>query len=210
MRIPRLVLTGLLLFAACDAKTPPDAAKPAGAQTGNKPATPPANTPANVGKAPSADDGLVPVQKPVQTPGAMQGPPRPPNPDMDAGIKELMARPELPVPSISIQHVLISFAGTGTKATRTKDEAKALALKVYAEVVAGADFNEIVRKYTDDSAPGVYTLSNNQNQKDLASRARMVKSFGDVGFRLGVGEIGVAPFDPGASRFGWHIIKRLK
>jgi parvulin-like peptidyl-prolyl isomerase len=38
----------------------------------------------------------------------------------------------------------------------------------------------------------------------------MVKSFGDVGFRLKVGEIGVATWDATASPFGWHIIKRVK
>jgi len=60
-----------------------------------------------------------------------------------------------------------------------------------------------VKQYTNDSAPGIYPMTK-------AGRAAMVKSFGDVGFRLKVGEIGVGVWDATASPFGWHIIKRLK
>ena len=34
--------------------------------------------------------------------------------------------------------------------------------------------------------------------------------FGDVGFELEVGEIGMADYDPEKSQYGWHIIKRLE
>ena len=40
-------------------------------------------------------------------------------------------------------------------------------------------------------------------------RSAMVSAFGDVGFDLEVGELGLATFDADASPFGWHIIKRL-
>ena len=125
---------------------------------------------------------------------------------MDADIKALMAKPEQADESIEIQHILISFQGAPrmpASVTRTKDEAKALAQKVYAEVIGGGDFLTLVKQYTNDSAPGIYPLTK-------AGRARMVKGFGDVGFRLKVGEIGVAPWDAAASPFGWHIIKRVK
>jgi parvulin-like peptidyl-prolyl isomerase len=127
------------------------------------------------------------------------------NADMDAAIKELMAKPEQPVDEIVIQHILISFQGAPKMrgVTRTKEEAKVLAEKVYAEIVAGGDFDALLKQYTNDSAPGIYPL----NQ---TTRRDMVKSFGDVGWRLKVGEIGVAPWDATASPFGWHIIKRLK
>src|SRR5580765_5521362 len=80
------------------------------------------------------------------------------NPDMDAAIKELMAKPEQAVDSITIQHSLISFQGAPrmTGVTRTKDEAKVLAQKVCGEVVAGGDFDALVKKYTNDSPPGIY------------------------------------------------------
>ncbi len=32
----------------------------------------------------------------------------------------------------------------------------------------------------------------------------------DVSFSLNVNEIGMATYDPAASKYGWHIIKRLK
>jgi parvulin-like peptidyl-prolyl isomerase len=38
----------------------------------------------------------------------------------------------------------------------------------------------------------------------------MVQAFGDVGFKLEVGAVGMATFDPKTSKYGWHIIKRLK
>lgn len=38
----------------------------------------------------------------------------------------------------------------------------------------------------------------------------MVPGFGNVGWRLQPGEIGVAPYDAKKSPYGWHIIKRLK
>jgi parvulin-like peptidyl-prolyl isomerase len=38
----------------------------------------------------------------------------------------------------------------------------------------------------------------------------MVPGFGDVGWRLKVGEVGVAPNHSIDSPFGWHIIKRLR
>jgi parvulin-like peptidyl-prolyl isomerase len=120
--------------------------------------------------------------------------------DMDADIKTLMAKPEQADASIQVQHILIGVQGRLPGVTRNKEEGKALAQKVYAEVMAGGNFDELVKKYTNDSAPGIYPMTK-------AGRAGMVKGFGDVGFRLKVGEIGVAP---SASPYGWHIIKRLK
>lgn len=123
--------------------------------------------------------------------------------DMGGAIKELMAKAEHSADKIEVQHILIAFQGTGTKATRSKADAEALAQKVWAEARGGADFGELVKKHTDDSAPGIYPMTK-------SSRSGMVRGFGDVGWRLQVGEIGVAPFDPTASPYGWHIIKRLK
>jgi parvulin-like peptidyl-prolyl isomerase len=38
----------------------------------------------------------------------------------------------------------------------------------------------------------------------------MVPVFGDVGFSLKVNEIGLGEYDPKKSKYGWHIIKRIK
>ena len=45
---------------------------------------------------------------------------------------------------------------------------------------------------------------------DTETRDRMVPAFGNVGFVLAVGEIGIADYDPVASPFGFHIIKRVR
>jgi hypothetical protein len=46
--------------------------------------------------------------------------------------------------------------------------------------------------------------------RDEAERRRMVAGFGDVGVQLEAGEIGMAVCDPVKSKYGRHIIKRLK
>ena len=58
--------------------------------------------------------------------------------DMDADSKALMAKAEQSVQDIEIQHILISFQGAPRMSgvTRTKDEAKVLAQKVYADAIA--------------------------------------------------------------------------
>jgi hypothetical protein len=183
------MLAPLLLLAACgsDKTSTPSAA----------PAAPPAKPAANSAPMPAPTPS---APKPAETPKA------PATVDMDADIKVLMAKAEQPDASIEIQHVLIAFKGAPRmppSITRSKEEAQALAEKVYAEAVGGADFLGLVKQYTNDSAPGIYPITK-------AGRAGYVKGFGDVGFRLKVGEIGVAPWDKLASPFGWHIIKRVK
>mgnify|MGYP002628564646 CR=1 FL=1 len=160
---------------------------------------------------------------------------------------------------VKIQHILISFAGTGTEATRTKEEAEALAKDILAQAQNGADFDALVRSNTDDpgsvasTPPGSYPLLNNRQKapgEDLVMalqtkllaeveaetktmeaakaefmasevfksfsatrwmpRGQMVSGFGDTAFSLQVGEIGICNFDPAASKFGWHIIKRYE
>lgn len=115
---------------------------------------------------------------------------------------------------IRLQHILISFAGKipGKNVTRTQDEARALAAKVLDRAKKGEDFDELVRTYTDDRAPGIYALSNSGVTPGSGefSRDRMVPAFGNVGFSLAPGEIGMAGYDPRTSPYGWHIIKRLE
>ena len=115
---------------------------------------------------------------------------------------------------ITIQHVLIGFAGSvpGKNITRTQDEAKKLAEEILTRAKQGENFDELVKKYTDDSAPGIYSMANNGVAPAAGEypRGRMVAAFGDAGFPLQVGEIGMASYDKAKSPFGWHIVKRLK
>ncbi|KAA0217841.1 hypothetical protein EDM80_02370 [bacterium] len=130
-----------------------------------------------------------------------------------AHIAEIAARPEHKDPRIEVQHLLISFKGAGTNATRSKEAAEKEAAALWERIVKGEDFDSLVKKYTDDSHPGIYgmVLSGGGDQhKMVFPRKGMVPAFGDVGWRLKVGEVGTAGFDPNKSPYGWHIIKRLK
>jgi hypothetical protein len=115
---------------------------------------------------------------------------------------------------ITIQHVLIGFTGSvpGKNITRTQDEAKKLAEEILARAKKGEDFDGLVKKYTDDSPPGIYAMANNGATPAAGeyARNRMVPAFGDAGFPLQVGEFGMASYDKAKSPYGWHIVKRLK
>jgi len=114
---------------------------------------------------------------------------------------------------ITVEHVLIAFKDTGTKATRSKDEARKLAYEVLNRAKTGEDFTKLRKELSDDSPDGgVYTLVNNGVAKQGAEyeRTGMVPAFGDVGFTLSLNEIGLAEHDPRSSPYGWHVIKRIK
>jgi hypothetical protein len=122
-----------------------------------------------------------------------------------------------PVPGaahITVQHILIGFVGTvpGKNITRTQDEARKLAYDLLAQAQGGADFDTLVRNNTDDQFPGTYAMANTgvAPAGDETPREGMVPAFGNVGFRLKVGEVGIADYDPQTSPFGYHVIKRIK
>ncbi len=122
---------------------------------------------------------------------------------------------------ITVQHILIGFEGSvpGEPITRTMDEARQLAGEILARAQAGEDFQSLVEQYTDDSAPGIYHMANHGAQSDkyaandadkVFPRSGMVAAFGDTGFPLEVGEIGMSEYHPQTSPFGWHVVKRVK
>jgi len=117
---------------------------------------------------------------------------------------------------IVVQHLLVAFEGSvpGKPVTRSQEEAKALAEELFERAKSGEDFDALITEYTDDSPPGIYKMANFGVQADMGqgvfARARMVRAFGDVGFPLEVGEFGLAQYDPQASQYGWHIIKRIE
>jgi peptidyl-prolyl cis-trans isomerase A (cyclophilin A) len=117
---------------------------------------------------------------------------------------------------LAVQHILIAFKGSipEEKVTRTKEEAEALARKLFEEARSGADFDALVKANTDDEYPGIYAMANfgvtPDKEKKEYPRDRMVRSFGDVSFGLAVGGVGLAVYDPAFSKYGWHIIKRVR
>jgi parvulin-like peptidyl-prolyl cis-trans isomerase-like protein len=135
---------------------------------------------------------------------------------MDAATKPgtMPVKPATEPQHVRVQHILIGFTGSvpGKTIIRSKEQAKELAYQILDRARKGEDFDELVRKYTDDSPPGIYGMSGNgiEPASGEYSRGGMVPAFGNVGFAISVGNIGIADFDPQASPFGWHIIKRLK
>ncbi len=135
----------------------------------------------------------------------------------------LLALPALPGPQagaeperVTVQHILISFKGSlpDPKVTRSQEDAEKLALQIFERAKAGEDFAAMVKMYTNDSFPGIYSMSNKDVTPDPVKkefpRTRMVKAFGDVSFGLAVGGVGLAVYDLATSKYGWHIIKRLE
>jgi len=116
---------------------------------------------------------------------------------------------------ITVQHVLISFEGSErSEQKRSKAEAEKLAFEIINRAKNGEDFEKLMKEFSNDPGGGTYTLVNdgvsaNQSAGEYERRG-MVPAFGDVGFRISVGEVGLADYDPKASPFGLHIIKRIK
>ncbi len=122
---------------------------------------------------------------------------------------------------ITVQHVLIGFNGSmpGKNVSRTRGEAEMLAKEILQRARNGEDFDALVEQFTDDSPPGIYHMANHGQASDMTSqdvskqvfaRSGMVPAFGNVGFPLQVGEVGMSQYDPSGSPFGWHIVKRLR
>ena len=141
-------------------------------------------------------------------------------PPKEAPVSEAPASPaadakSMPIPAhIEVQHVLIGFSGSVPRKniTRTREEARALAYQILEKAKAGEDFGALVAQYTDDSPPGIYSMSGSgvPPAPGEFSRDQMVPAFGNVGFTIQVGEVGIADYDPASSPYGWHVIKRLK
>jgi hypothetical protein len=117
---------------------------------------------------------------------------------------------------IRVQHILIGFKGSvpGKNITRTVEEAKTLAYSLVDSAKAGTSYDDLVARHTDDSAPGIYGLSNRgvapAGPPSEYGRDQMVPAFGNVGFKLKLGEIGVADYDAKTSPYGYHVIKRVE
>ena len=122
--------------------------------------------------------------------------------------------PNPPAEHIEVQHILIGFTGSvpGKNITRTVEEARALAYSLVDSAKAGVSYDDLVARHTDDSPPGIYGMSNLGVTAAAGKeypRNQMVPAFGNVGFKLQVGEIGVADYDLKTSPYGFHVIKRV-
>lgn len=149
--------------------------------------------------------------------GKQETPPPPPPTTAPGGTASSGPRPEKIAngePSvITVKHVLIAFEGASrSEQKRTRAEAEKIAFEVVNRAKAGEDFDKIIKELSSDPGEGTYTLVNtgikaNPGEYD---RSGMVGAFGDVGFRIAVGEVGLADYDAKGSPFGLHILKRVK
>ena len=100
---------------------------------------------------------------------------------------------------VDVTHILFAYKGAmRSSATRTKEEAKAAAIKACHEGrKKGADFLKVKdAAKSDDPGPGTYPV-----KPDSA----MVPPFKALAFALGVGQIDIVESD-----FGYHVMKRNK
>jgi len=106
---------------------------------------------------------------------------------------------------IKASHILIAYQGAQDAAPgvkRDKETAKKLAGFVALEARAGADFETLVAKYSDDPQAQA-----DQGRLGQISRSHSPKPFTDAAFALMVKEI--TP-DPVETALGFHIIKRTE
>jgi len=115
---------------------------------------------------------------------------------------------------ITVQHILIGFKNRipDKPLERSKQEAKKLAFELLQRAQDGEDFDALVKEYTNDNFPGIMLVTNSKAPQVAGGRKRsqLVPKFGDVAFRLEVGEVGMANFNTAVCPYGWHIIKRLE
>lgn len=97
-------------------------------------------------------------------------------------------------PMVRAYHVLIGIKN------RSKEEALILAQEVHAQALKGADFEELVLKYSDDEG-------SKSQRGDLGyfPHSAMVKPFADAAFALKVGALSA----PVETKFGYHVIKLI-
>jgi hypothetical protein len=115
---------------------------------------------------------------------------------------------------VVVQHLLIAFGRSipDRKIERSRPEAKALAESLLARARQGEDFDALVKEFTDDQYPGKLLVTNTGVKPVPGGRTReqLVPRFGDVAFKLAVGEVGIAAHHAALSEYGWHVIKRLE
>ncbi|MHC4840137.1 MAG: peptidylprolyl isomerase [Planctomycetota bacterium] len=139
---------------------------------------------------------------------------------MYARAREILGREEISDNVISVQHILIGHAMVrGAKKYLSRKSASKLAAEVLAKVEAGEDFDALVKAYSydysDKNPTGEYTMISDEDSigavpEGTVARADMVKHFGDVSFRLAVGEIGFVLKSMVDGKHGFHIIRRIK
>ena len=122
----------------------------------------------------------------------------------DVASGDILAREPLSN-KVQVKHILISWkdldsASDERAKKRTKQEAEALVKSLLAQIKAGAEFEALMKEYSED--PGSASTGRGY---PVSPDAQLVIEFKQLGLRLNVGEVGVVQSD-----FGFHIMKRIK
>ena len=127
--------------------------------------------------------------------------------------------------SVIVDQIAISFRGAHPKVTAvlSKGAAEKLARRLLAQLEGGASFERLKHEHSVDrskrtgTANGPYDVRNfgqpylqREDGMPVVPRSHMAKSWGDLAFRLEVGEVGMAEYDARDCPYGWHILKRLR
>lgn len=100
---------------------------------------------------------------------------------------------------IKVAHIMIAVPRGSSVDQQKKAEEKAN--NIYRELLNGADFGELAKKYSDD-----YNSARQNGELPWFGTGRMIPSFSDAAF--GLKENG-ALSSPVKTSYGWHIIKRI-
>ena len=125
-------------------------------------------------------------------------PPSPTDAEVEAAYQERLDQFEQPERR-RVAHILVRVPQTGGSAA--EDGAKAKAEAALQRVKTGADFGQVAREVSEDTATGP-----KGGELGLISRGEMVPPFEQVAFDLKAGEIG----GPVRSVFGYHVVKVLE
>lgn len=118
----------------------------------------------------------------------------------DAERERLASQPQ----KVGARHILVMHVGSKTRGeeiSRTREEAQTRAQECLLALRGGADFGEMVVKYSDE--PG---SAERAGDLGVFKREVMVKAFSDTAFALKVGQISEVIETP----FGFHVIKRTR
>jgi peptidyl-prolyl cis-trans isomerase NIMA-interacting 1 len=119
-----------------------------------------------------------------------------------AGVKRGLSSSE--PTKITARHLLVQYQGAKTAKVhivRFRDEACLRAMQARDELRGGADFAEVVEKYSDEPGAGA-----SGGALGVIERKDVVSSFGDAAFELLPREIS----DVVETEFGFHVIMRME
>jgi parvulin-like peptidyl-prolyl isomerase len=118
-------------------------------------------------------------------------------------IVQRAAAPEEGPEHIGARHILVAYRGAqraDPSVSRSREEAREIAMRVAAEVRGGADFEQLWEQHSNE--PG------GQRGGDLGlfGRGQMVPAFEQAAFALAIGQISEVVETP----FGFHVIQRTR